>query len=239
MAYSLAAEKRNEFRKQLDTIRSKRQVPAVLYGFGVENQALTVDSGQFDKVYAQAGENQIIDLSVGGEKNLSVLIREVQIDPVKRQPIHADFQAIDVSKPVVVDVPIHFTGEAPAVKATGGSLVKKTSRLEIKCLPKDLPKYIEVSVSTLETIEDFIRVKDIALPEGLKTLHDPNDVVATVVPPRLEIEVAPAVVPGAEGAAPAAPGAEGAAAPAGDAKSAPAAEGKKPEGKKPEGKKKE
>ena len=202
MAYTLTAEKRADVKKHLSALRGNNLIPAVLYGFKVENVPLQVNSKDFKKIYEQAGENQIVDLEVGGKQS-SVLIREVQIHPVKRDIIHADFQAVDVSQPVIVAVPIHFEGEAPAIKATGGSLVKKLQSIEIKCLPKDLPKRINVSLASLETLEDAIHVTDLKLADGLEILTESSEMIATVVPPRVEKEPEAEAAEGVEGEAPA------------------------------------
>jgi large subunit ribosomal protein L25 len=112
---------------------------------------------------------------------------------VRRDVIHADFFSIDITKPIEVEVPIEFTGVAPAVKLTGGSLVKKMDEIKVRCLPKDFAKFVTVPVDGLVTLEDVISIKDVVVPSTWEILDNPEDLVATVVPPRIEtFDVKPA-----------------------------------------------
>lgn len=183
MPYSLTAQKRTITGKKVQALREQKLVPAVLYGFGVEQQFLQIPEQAFRKTYIEAGENQVVDLTVeGASKPVSVLIREIQIDPIRREVIHADLYAIDVTKKVEVEVPLEFIGEAPAVKATGGTLVKKISELSVRCLPKDFVKFVEVPLASLQTLDDAITVADLKIPESWEVLNEPDGIVATVVP---------------------------------------------------------
>lgn len=189
---SLAAQPRTITGRKVSALREDSTIPAVVYGVGTENQSIQVNLQAFQKAYKAAGENQVVDLSVDG-KTLHVLIRDVQIDPSRRDVIHADFYSIDITKPVDVEVPLEFVGVAPAVKLSGGSLVKKMGHLKVRCLPKDFVKFVSVSVEGLNTLEDVITVKDVVVPSTWEVLENQADVVATVVPPRLEaVEVKPA-----------------------------------------------
>ncbi|MBI4122279.1 MAG: 50S ribosomal protein L25 [Parcubacteria group bacterium] len=228
MSFALAAKARTVTGRNVAALRQESTIPAVVYGVGVKNQSIQINLQEFQKTYRAAGENQVVDLSIDGEKMVHVLIRDVQIDPARRDVIHVDFYAIDITKPVEVEVPIEFTGIAPAVKLTGGSLVKKMAHIKVRCLPKDFAKFVAVPVVGLVTLEDVIAVKDIVVPSTWEVLEQAEDVVATVVPPRIEtIDVKPAEAEAAVVAAVNAPAAdkkEGET----DAK----ADGKKPEGKK-------
>lgn len=193
MSISLAAQPRTVTGRNVSSLREESTIPAVVYGLGIKNQSIQVNLQAFHKAYKAAGENQVVDLTVEGGKTVHVLIRDVQINPVRRDIIHADFYAIDITKPVEVEVPLEFTGEAPAVKLTGGSLVKKMANFKVRCLPKDFAKSLEVSVNSLATLEDVIKVKDVSVPSAWQMLENPEDIVATVVPARIEtFDVKPA-----------------------------------------------
>jgi large subunit ribosomal protein L25 len=193
MAYKLAAEPREKSANQLSTLRKDEKIPGILYGVGVkENLMVKFPKLAFQKLYEEAGESQVVELELGSDKPVNVLVRDVQIHPVSRDVIHVDFQAIDVTKPAEIEVPLEFTGEAPAVKASGGSLVKKINSIPVKCLPKDFVKFIEVPLGKLETLEDTILIQDLEIPESFTLMTDEHDLVATVVPPRIEAEPAPA-----------------------------------------------
>lgn len=200
MSYQLQAAARELTGKKVQQFRDEKRIPAVVYGFGVENTKLTVPQKDFLTVFSQAGETQIIQLHVENNKPVDVLIKEVQIDPVSGHTIHVDFQAIDASKAVHVYVPIHYVGEAAAVKTGGGSLIKKMYDIHVKCLPKDLVKYVEVDISVLKTFDDIILVRDVKLPENYTSLHDGGEAVATVVAPRIEVMAAPVVTDAAPAA---------------------------------------
>ncbi len=210
MSFSLAATPRTVFGRKVKELLANRQIPGVIYGYKTENQPIQVEEGSFRKVLQGAGENQVVDLTIGKTTH-HVLIRDVQIDPIRRDLIHSDFYAIDITKPVDVEVPLEFTGEAPAVKLTGGSLVKKMSIIKVRCLPKDFVKFITVPVDGLETLEDVIRISDLKVPATWTMLENPADVVGKVVPPRIEtFDVKPADVEAAVVAAVnAVPAAEG------------------------------
>src|SRR3989338_5937341 len=152
MSYKLEAKQREHSRTSLNKVRQQNLLPAILYGFGVENTTIILHPVEFSKIHAQAGENQIVDLLVDGKQSVSVLIKEVQMNPVRGEAIHADFQAIDTTQPMEVEVPIHYIGESPAVKVGGGSLVKNYDTIGLKAFPKDFLKFVEVSIESLKKI---------------------------------------------------------------------------------------
>ncbi len=193
---TLTATKRGKADK-LALIRNNGMVPAVVYGAQVENTLVSVLSTDFVKVLKVAGETSTIVLDItsadGKDKptKVDVLIHEVQVDPVKGHPIHIDFLAIDMNKPVEVTIPLEFTGLAKAEKDGLGTLVKVLHEVDIEALPKDLPHNIVVDVSGIATLEDKIHVKDIKLPKGVTLVTDGEEVVALVAAVKEEVEAAP------------------------------------------------
>jgi len=185
----LNAIKRSKTDK-LAGIRSNGMVPAVVYGARVENMSISVPSVDFAKVLKQAGESSTVSLEIKGDnsnKKLDVLIHEVQMDPIKGNVIHVDFLAIDINKPVEVNIPIEFTGVAPAEKNGFGILVKVMHELEIRALPKDLPHKIDIDLSPLEILDSQIRVSDIKLNKGIEIITDSEEVVALIAPIKEEV----------------------------------------------------
>lgn len=164
---------------KLSTVRSNGMVPAVVYGASVENTSISVSSIDFVKVFKEAGESSTIVLDMGGKK-VDVLIHDVQFDPVKSFPLHVDFLAVDMNKPVEVSISLEFAGVAPAEKSGLGTLVKALHEVEIKALPKDLPHNFIIDISSLATLEDKILVKDIKLGSGVTMLTDGEEIVALV-----------------------------------------------------------
>jgi large subunit ribosomal protein L25 len=192
--YTLLAEKRTIFGKQLNRIRKNGQVPAILYGHKIENQPLLVEEGNFTHVFRSAGRNTIIkveieDLSSGKKDVRNALIHDVSFDPLTSKPIHIDLYQVRMDEKVRVEVPLVFVGEAPAVKIGGGVLVRATQSVAVEALPDKLPHEIKVDVSDLKTFEDTIYIKDLAFPAGVEILAEPETPVASVAPPRTEAEL--------------------------------------------------
>lgn len=185
----ILAKPRNELGKKAKTLRREGILPAVLYGEGVPSQPLSVMLREFRKVLSEAGETSLITLKIEGAKDAEVLIHDIATDPVTLEPVHADFYAVRMDKPIEAKVVLSFDGESPAVKNEGGILVKVLHELEVRALPRDLPHEIAVDVARLEAIGSKIHVKDVALPKGVATLAEPDEVVALVEPPRSEAEL--------------------------------------------------
>lgn len=153
---------------------------AVVYGQGSENLILKIKINDFAKAYESAGESNLIDLEIDSSKNIKVLVKEVQKNPIKGFFIHADFYLVDMSKEVNTEIPLSFVGESKVVKEQGALLVKNIDEVSVECLPDNLVDHIDVDISALVSLNDVIRVKDIIVPKGMKILNNPNDAVASV-----------------------------------------------------------
>jgi len=185
----ISAKPRGEIGKRLNALRRDGVLPAVLYGEGVSSRPLSVSAKEFEKTLRAAGETSLVTLRVAGDKAYNVLIHDVALDPLTLSPIHADFYAVRMDKPLEAKVPLAFVGESPAVKNEGGILVKVRHELEITALPKDLPHEIRVDVSTLDAIDAMIHIGELVLPPGVATHAEPDEVVALIEPPRSEAEL--------------------------------------------------
>ncbi len=200
----LSAQLRPITGRQNEQIRKQGLIPAILYGHKVRNLALSVEAYQFDKVYQEAGESTLVKLKISGsqEKEKSakkgaapggkeriVLIYKVAKGPVTDKPIHIDFYQVKMDEPITTEVPLVFVGESPAVKELDGVLVKSIQSLEIEALPANLPHQLEIDVSSLKTFDDNIYIKDLKLPAGVKTEAQPDEVIASVIPPRTKAEL--------------------------------------------------
>ncbi|OGZ32477.1 MAG: hypothetical protein A3I88_03070 [Candidatus Portnoybacteria bacterium RIFCSPLOWO2_12_FULL_39_9] len=182
-------------------IRKQGLIPAVLYGHRIENQSLTVKTRDFEGIYREAGENTLIKLKIenkklktGNEKakikeERTVLIHDVSKDPVTDKFIHADFYQVKMDEKLKAEVPLEFINQSPAVLEQEGVLIKSIQQVMVEALPENLPKGIKVDVSFLKTFNDNIHVKDLEAPLGVKILAGPEEVVASVIPPRKEKEL--------------------------------------------------
>lgn len=187
--FELKVEKRNMKEKGRD-LRARGLLPGVYYGPKQETRAISIKTGDFAKVWKDAGESSVIALATP-EGAVDALIYEVAFDPVTRAPIHADFYVPEAGKTVKVAVPLEFEGVAPAVKDLGGMLVKVLHEIEVEVLPKDLPHAISVDISTLTTLESHIAIKDVKFPAGVTVGADPDEIVAMIDVAKEEQEVAP------------------------------------------------
>ncbi len=183
---SIDAKMRNA-KESLADIRKSGSIPAVFYGAGKETTSITVPLVGFEKALKEAGESSTVALHLP-EGTVDVLIHDVQFDPVKDTPIHADFLVVDMNKPIEVNVALDFVGVSAAVKGGLGSLMKVMHEIHIKALPKDLPHNITVDISPLETLENQIHVRDIIMPKGVECLSNADEVVAVVAAAKEEVE---------------------------------------------------
>ncbi|MCK5580933.1 MAG: 50S ribosomal protein L25 [Candidatus Omnitrophica bacterium] len=185
-------------RRSVKSVRQEDSVPAVVYGGDREPTNIKFDRRTYEKIRRQhQGESIVFHLNVcEGEKKLrdySVIVKEEQHNPVSDKIVHIDFKRISLKEEIEVKVPIAAKGEASGVKNDDGSLDHTLWELDVVCLPTDIPQHLDVDVSALE-IGGAIHVKDIVLPQGVKTNHDPEAVVLSVLPPRREEEEAPTEV---------------------------------------------
>jgi large subunit ribosomal protein L25 len=198
-------------------LRNTGRVPGVLYGVGDVNMIELDHNELYYKLRAEAFHASVLTLNLDGKKE-SVLLRDFVMHPFRQQVQHVDFQRVDTKKKMHIKVPLHFLNEdiAPGVKLGGGKISHVMTELDIMCLPKDLPTFIEVDLGQME-LGHSVHVADLKLPAGVEAAahgtHTAEAVVATVQVPRGAIEAeaaaateaAPAAeAPAAAAAAPAA-----------------------------------
>jgi len=204
-------------------LRATGRIPGVCYGAGADTVPVVLDPSTLEKALrsSAAGMNTLFGVKGGGAfDGKSVLIKELQRDPVQRNLLHADFYAVDLTREIEVKVPLHLTGSAAGLM-NGGIVDHQLREIEISCLPTAIPESFTLDVSALD-VGDSLHVRDIVLPEGVTLVSDPDlGVVSVVIPAKAEEEVA-AEAAAAEGAAATAEG-EGAAPAEGEAAATPAA----------------
>lgn len=207
-------------------MRTRGAVPGIFYGPKLEQAVpIELDSREFAKNIDVLEGSHLIQLqSDAGElAQKMVLLREVQRHPVTGRVLHTDFYEVDLTQKLEVEVSLHFTGK-PVGALEGGILQPIVREVTVRCLPTEIPNYIEVDVTPLD-IHDALHIEDLKFPEGVEPVFDDNFTVVTVQPPTVEeVPVAAAEAAPVEGAA--APAAEGSAKAEGGKS---AAEGKKGE----------
>lgn len=188
---TLKVKKRIVFGKQNKLLREQGFIPAVLYGKKTPACSLQVNVQDFKAAYKEAGDTDIIDLIIVGDKRKqtkSVLIQNVSNHFLDGSPLHIDFFEVEMDKLITARIPVNFTGESPAVKV-GGVLVKPTSEIEVEALPMDIPHEIIVDISSLTDFDQTLYIKDINFPSKVKVLIDENTPVITVNAPITEEEL--------------------------------------------------
>ena len=197
----LAAERREVTGKKVSYLRAAGRLPAVVFGRGMESNSVSVDAHEFEAMRRHAGANTLIDLSVDGAKAAPVLVYGVQTHRVTRKPLHVDLYVVRMTEELTVDVPLVAEGESDAIVNAGGTLMHVIENVRVRALPDHLPQSIHYSIESLRTFDDAIHVRDLDIPADATLLSDPEEVVAKVLPPRVEEE--PVVAEAAEGEAPA------------------------------------
>jgi large subunit ribosomal protein L25 len=170
-------------------LRRAGQLPAVLYGHG-ETEILTMTQESLVRVrQSEAGENAILELIVEGEHpaTYNAILREIQIDPVSRAPIHVDLYRVRMDEPITVTVPLEFINEPEdRLKIAQHMLSLLLRELEVECLPRDIPEAITVDLAALE-MGEVLRAGAIVLPPGVTLVTDPEEPVATTAMLREEV----------------------------------------------------
>jgi large subunit ribosomal protein L25 len=185
----IKATPRQELGRKTNKQRKAGQIPAVIYGHGVKSEPLYVGAKDFSKVFGEAGESTLITLEIDNKKR-NVLIHDVARDPLSEQFLHVDFYQVKMDEKLKAKVPLNFIGESNAVKAEAGVLVKNLQEVEVEALPKDLPHHLDVDIGALQTFEDHVFVKDLNVSDSVKILAEADEIVASVIPPRSEEELA-------------------------------------------------
>ncbi len=157
--------------------RREGRIPGALYGHGAA-EAIAVDAKTLNELLASGGQSHIVDATIGGKKE-SVLLREVQRDPISHRPISADFQRVSQTEAINASVHIVTVGVPPGVKDQGGVMDIVTHALEVKGPAGKLPEHFELDVSGLN-VNDHITAGDVKLPNGF-TLITPADTVVVAV----------------------------------------------------------
>ncbi len=193
---TLAAQHREITGKAVAHLRKAGRLPAVVYGHGETSSNVMVDSHEFDVLRKRIGPNALVDLSVDGKAARPVLIHDVQIHPVHRRPLHADLFLVRMTEELTVDVPLVATGESHAVEQLNGTLLHPTETVRVKALPDHLPQSIEYSIDSLVDFDATVHVRDLTIPSDVTLLTDPDDIIAKVQAPRIEVEEEPVVEEG-------------------------------------------
>jgi large subunit ribosomal protein L25 len=175
---TLSAEERTIAGKKVKTLRKQGLVPAVIYGPALkETVQVSVNEKIFSKFYQVHGHSTLFELSSEGKK-YQVLIRDVQVDPVRRNPIHVDFFAPNLQKETTASVHLMLIN----IPDGPGIFNPVLSELNVSGLPREIPARLEVDCSVLQNEGDQLRVSDLEIPAGITVLTGADEVIATLTP---------------------------------------------------------
>ena len=167
--FDLIADYREDMGKGASRrLRREGKVPAIIYGAGRPPRSLTFDHNKVIKqLESESFYSSVLNIKVG-EKSQAAILKDLQRHPSKRLIMHMDFQRIVEDEEIRMNVPLHVVGEdtAPGIKMPGGSLSRLMTDVEVTCLPRHLPEYLEVDISELE-LDQMLNLSDIKLPEGV------------------------------------------------------------------------
>ncbi len=173
-------------------LRTTGKIPAVIYGHTTPT-SITVDAREFRNAFKRITQNSIVALHLPGGVH-EVLVKDYQKDNLTGQILHVDFYEFEKGKALRTRVPVRLEGNPVGVKE-GGILESLMHALEVECLPKDLPEEIVLDISELG-LDRALHVRDLTLPEGVRAVPAPDQVVCLVAHRKAEEEVAPAAVEG-------------------------------------------
>ena len=172
-------------------LRRTGQVPGVVYGGGEPPVAFQVDGRELRLALAHAGA--VFDFSIDGAGSTPVVVKELTRHPVHGQTVHIDFLRVRLDEAIEATVVLELTGteDAPGVKE-GGVLEHVTRELTVEALPTEIPDSLQHDVSEM-VIGDTLTLEALSAPEGVKLIDDPETVIATLSPPRLQVEEEPEI----------------------------------------------
>jgi large subunit ribosomal protein L25 len=174
--------------KATKRLRKVGIIPANIFGHQEASQPVQIDAIAFDQLVRAHHATGIIALrQPGNGATQTALIRHVQHDPRSGKIIHIDFFRVSLTERITSKVPLHFVGEAPAVKLEGGVLLHLMDALDVECEAGDLVEYVEVDVTPLTEIDAILHAGDVKLPTSYTLLTDPKEGIAKVAATRAEI----------------------------------------------------
>lgn len=171
----LIATKRTELGKKSKTLRNQRKVPGVIYAKGEQSVPVTLDLFQFEKVFKQAGETSLIDVTIDSKAFGKVLVSEIDYHPVKDIIVHVNLRKVNLKEKIKAQIPIVVVGESPIVKGGEGLLLTLINEIEVEALPADLPHSIEVDISGLTEVDQGIEVKDLKIDRSKVEIVDRDE----------------------------------------------------------------
>ena len=189
MPDTYAVEPRTVIGKKVAILRREGTIPANIYGRGLESVAVQMPWVEARDMLNAHGRNTLIEIKLAAESDARpVVVRDIGRDPVSGAVEHIDFFQVDLTRTIQANVPVHLIDEAPAVHTFGGILVQSLESIAVEALPTEMPEAIEVSVATLEELDQSLTIADLTAPAGVTILTADDVGVAQIARPRIEVE---------------------------------------------------
>jgi large subunit ribosomal protein L25 len=196
----IQVQKREAIGKAVKILRRQGLVPGNLYGKGKASQPIQMNARELTRFIATHGPATLIDLHLDGNKRgETVMVQQIQREPVSHAIQHVDFLQIQMSKPIRLHIPIRIEGEAPAVTRDNGVLLHILESVEVEALPAKLPEALSLNISDMEELKSIRHVSDLEIPPDVTLLTSVEEVIVKVEAPRTlevpeEVPAAPAAV---------------------------------------------
>ena len=173
------ATRRTVTGKQVGALRRAGKLPGVMYGHNFEPAAIEMDFRSASRILKKASQSQIVTIVLDG-KELATLVRERQMDYIRNEFLHVDFQVVSLTEKIRSKVSIELVGVSPAVKDLNGVVVHEMTEIEVEGLPQDLPEKYSVDISGLTSLGQSILVSALKVSDEIEILHDLNDVIVVI-----------------------------------------------------------
>ena len=185
MPDTYSVERRATLGKRVARLRRAGVLPANVFGRGIDSVAVQIEERAVRELLLAHGLNTLISLQIAGEDEpRPVVVRDVGRHPVTRMPLHLDFYQVDLERTITGSVPVHVTGESPAVRDLGGILLVGADSVQVEALPADMPNFVTVSIEPLAELDDEITVADLEISETITVLSDPHQMLVRITRPR-------------------------------------------------------
>ncbi|MDO8506120.1 MAG: 50S ribosomal protein L25 [Candidatus Limnocylindria bacterium] len=195
----IAIKPRTLIGKRVSQLRRSGVLPGVVFGGHKDSTPVETDMRSFERGYRRWGTTTLLSLEGLESGEVQALIHDVTRSTLTGRLLHVDFLRVSLTEKVHAEVPVHFVGESPAVKA-GGVLVHAKSGINVEAFPQDIPHAIEVDLSKLMEVDDSLYVRDLAVDASkVEILDDGDELLVRVVPVRIEVEAPAPVAAAAEG----------------------------------------
>lgn len=178
--------------KKVKTLRNQSVIPMNMFGYGITSQALQCELSQLNKILPVAGTNIPITITIDGDSSGNseniCFVRNLQWDPISDKLLHVDLYQIDTSRTVTIEVPITLIGISDAVINMGGTLIQPVASVTVQGLPLDIPTEFVLDITVLDGFDKSISITDITTDDSITLMNPEDQMLARVLPPRIEEE---------------------------------------------------